>query len=98
MGFANRGPGDPYNRHPPVLIENRDTNFLGRIFLDELSAQNMWLLNPTNRESAARVIRIPPDFTEQRARGEANARCSFSAATARRRRTPPSSKCASCGR
>ena len=63
MGFANRGPGDPYNRTPPVLIENEDTNFLGRIFLDELSAQNMWLLDPTNRESAARVIVIPADFT-----------------------------------
>ena len=49
MGFANRGPGDPYNRTPPVLIENADTNFLGRIFLDELSAQKMWLLSPTNR-------------------------------------------------
>jgi len=46
-----------------VLIENEDTNFMGRIFLDELSAQSLWLLNPTNRESAARVIRIPPDFT-----------------------------------
>jgi ABC-type multidrug transport system permease subunit len=65
MGFANRGPGDPYNRTPPVLIENEDTNFLGRIFLDELSSQNMWLLSPTNRESAARVIRIPADFTSK---------------------------------
>jgi len=63
MGFASRGPGDPYNRHPPVLVENQDTNFLSRIFLDELSAQNLWLLDPTNRESAARIIRIPPDFT-----------------------------------
>jgi len=63
MGFAIRGPGDPYNRRPAVLIENQDTNFLGRIFLDELSEQNMQLLNPTNSESAARVIRIPPDFT-----------------------------------
>ena len=63
MGFANRGPGDPANRKPPVVIENQDTNFLGRIFLDELGAQGMWLLNPTNRNSAARGIRIPPDFT-----------------------------------
>jgi ABC-type multidrug transport system permease subunit len=63
MGFANRGPGDPANRKPPVVIENQDTNFLGRIFLDELGAQGMWLLDPTNRESAARSIRIPPDFT-----------------------------------
>jgi len=63
MGFASRGPGDPYNRRPAVLIENEDTNFLGRIFLEELSAQNMRLLNHTNRESAARSIRIPADFT-----------------------------------
>jgi len=63
MGFAARGPGDPANRKPPVVIENQDTNFLGRIFLDELGAQGMWLLDPTNRESAARGISIPPDFT-----------------------------------
>jgi len=64
LGFAVRGPGNPYNRTPPVLVENADTNFLGRVFLDELSAQNMWLLDPTNRETAARVIRIPADFTD----------------------------------
>jgi ABC-2 type transport system permease protein len=63
IGFANHGGGRPYNRTPPVLIENADTNFLSRIFLDELSSQNMWLLDPTNRETAARVIRIPADFT-----------------------------------
>ena len=63
MGFANRGAGKPYNRTPPVLVENLDTNFLSRIFLEELSSQNMWLLDPTNRETAARVIRIPADFT-----------------------------------
>ena len=64
MGFAARGPGDPYNHKAPVLIENADTNYLGRIFLDELSAQDMWLLSPTNREPAARVIRIPSEFTD----------------------------------
>ncbi|HEY9173807.1 MAG TPA: ABC transporter permease, partial [Verrucomicrobiae bacterium] len=63
MGFANRGPGNPHNRTPPVLIENLDTNFLGRVFLDELGAQGLWLLDPTNRETAARVIRIPAEFT-----------------------------------
>ena len=31
MGFANRGGNDPANRKPAVLIENLDTNFLGRI-------------------------------------------------------------------
>jgi ABC-2 type transport system permease protein len=64
LGFAARGPGDPYNRTPPVLVENSDTNFLSRIFLDALSAQNMRLLDPTNHETAARVIRIPANFTD----------------------------------
>jgi ABC-2 type transport system permease protein len=63
MGFAMRGPNDPANRKAPVLIENQDNNFLGRIFLDEMGAQGMWLLDPTNRETAARTIVIPPDFT-----------------------------------
>jgi len=70
MGFANRGPGDPYNRKPPVVIENQDTNFLGRIFLDELGAQGMWLLDPTNRESAACTIRIPPAFSSRVLQGQ----------------------------
>ena len=63
MGFANRGAGKPYDRTPPVLIENADTNFLSQIFLEELTAQKMWLLDLTNRESAARVIQIPGSFT-----------------------------------
>jgi ABC-type multidrug transport system permease subunit len=70
IGSANRGAGDPFNRTPPVLIENADTNFLGRIFLDELASQKMWLLDPTNRETAARVIRIPADFTSKVLRQE----------------------------
>jgi ABC-type multidrug transport system permease subunit len=65
MGLAMRGPGDPGNRRPAVLVENQDTNYLSRLFLDELGAQGMSLVNPTNRTSAARGIRIPPDFTRQ---------------------------------
>ncbi len=65
MGFAIRGPGDPSNRKPPVLVENHDAGFLGQVFLDELDTQGMWLLNPTNRETAARTIRIPTNFTSQ---------------------------------
>ncbi len=65
MGFANRGPGDPYNRQPPVLVENLDPDFLGRVFLDELGVQGMRVLGPANHESAARTIRIPADFTSQ---------------------------------
>lgn len=63
MGFASRGPGNPYNRKPPVLVENQDTNFLGRVFMDELGAQGMWLVNPSNHEAVARGIRIPSDLT-----------------------------------
>jgi ABC-2 type transport system permease protein len=70
MGFANRGPGNPYNRRPPVLVENHDPNFLGRVFLDELDTQGMWLLDPTNRQSAARSIRIPEDFSARVLSGE----------------------------
>ena len=70
IGSANRGAGGPYNRTPPVLIENADTNFLSQIFLEELSSQKMWLLDPTNRETAARVIRIPADFTDKILRRE----------------------------
>jgi hypothetical protein len=70
MGFANRGPGDPSNRKPAVLIENQDTNFLGRIFLNDLGAQGLWLLDPTNKEPAARGIRIPADFTDKVLRQE----------------------------
>jgi len=70
MGFANRGPGNPYNRKPPVLVENYDTNFLGRVFLDELGTQGMWLLDPTNHEPAARTIRIPTNFTDRVLAGE----------------------------
>ena len=65
MGFANRGPGDPANPRPPLLVENRDTNFLGRVFLDELGAQGMAIVDPTNRATAERGLRIPADFTQR---------------------------------
>lgn len=63
MSFASRAPGDPANRRPAVLIENQDTNFLGRLFLEELNAQGMRVVDRTNNEAAARGIRIPADFT-----------------------------------
>lgn len=63
MGFANRGPGDPLNPRPAVLVENRDTNFLGTLFLEELGAQGMRTLPPDQAQEAERGIRIPPDFT-----------------------------------
>ncbi len=63
MGFAARGPGDPANHRPTVAIENLDTNFLGRIFLEELGAQGLAVANPTNAQSATQALRIPADFT-----------------------------------
>ena len=65
MGFAMRGPGDPSNPKPGVLVENNDTNFLGRMFMEELGEQGLWLVNPTNKNEAERGIRIPSDFTEK---------------------------------
>ena len=65
LGFANRGLGAPHNRKPSVLVENEDTNFLGRLFLEELNSHDIMLLSPTSHESAACIIRIPGDFTSR---------------------------------
>ena len=70
MGFAVRGPGDPGNPRPSVLVENLDTNFLGRIFMQELGAQGLTLVAPTNRAAAQRGLRIPPDFTSRVLHGQ----------------------------
>jgi ABC-type multidrug transport system permease subunit len=65
MGFANRGPGDPANPRPPVVVENLDSGFLGRVFLEVLDAQGMAVVDPTNRAQAQRGLRVPADFTER---------------------------------
>lgn len=65
MGFANRGPGDPANPRPAVLVENLDDGFLGRLFLEVAGAQGMRVLDPTNQAGAQRGIRIPADFTSR---------------------------------
>ena len=69
LGFAARGPGDPGNRRPPVVIDNRDTNFLSGAFLSELTAEGMTVVDATNT-GAARALRIPSDFTERVLRGK----------------------------
>ncbi len=63
MGFAARGPGEAYNRTPPVRVENADTNFLGRLLLEEMGSQRMWLLAPTNKETPVCTIEVPTNFT-----------------------------------
>lgn len=65
MSFVSKGASDPANRRPAVLIDNADTNFLGRVFLDELGSHGLKVIKPADRESAARGIRIPADFTEK---------------------------------
>jgi ABC-2 type transport system permease protein len=70
LGFAIRGPGDPSNHRPPVVLDNRDMNFLGRAFLAELSAAGLQAVDPTNAGSTAQGVRIPDDFTERVLRGE----------------------------
>src|SRR3989442_5859520 len=63
FGMAFRGPGAPSNPRPAVLIENRDTGFLGTLLMEELDAQGMRLVDQTKRDEAERGIRIPADFT-----------------------------------
>ena len=63
FGMAFRGPGAPANPRPDVLVENRDTGFLGTLLMEELDAQGMRLVDQTKRDEAERGIRIPADFT-----------------------------------
>jgi ABC-2 type transport system permease protein len=70
IGFAAGGPGHPSNRQPPVLIDNRDTNFLSLALLAEMNTEGMWVVDPTNAAKAVRELDIPADFTARTLRGE----------------------------
>ncbi len=70
IGFAAGGPGSPSDRKAPVTINNQDTNFLSRALLEEMSAEGMLVVDPTNTTKAARELDIPADFTERILRGE----------------------------
>jgi len=65
MGFTNRGQDAPGNRRPLLLMHNDDTNFLGRIFSEELGAQGLRLLKTNESAEAAAEIFIPADFTQR---------------------------------
>ena len=67
MSRFSFGDGKSSNRFPPVLIENADTGYLGNVFVDVLSAQGLWRLDPAKdkRNKPVRKIRIPADFTER---------------------------------
>ena len=55
----------PANPRPSVLIENQDRGYLGRLLMQEMDAQGMRLVEPTEDDSPNRGIRIPADFTER---------------------------------
>lgn len=70
MGFAVRGPGDPANLRPTVLLDNRDTNFLSGIFMKELGSQGLQVVYPSSNQEAAQSIRVPEDFSQRILSGE----------------------------
>ncbi|HOD47664.1 MAG TPA: hypothetical protein PKK58_09830, partial [Opitutaceae bacterium] len=65
MARFSFGDGRSSNRFPPVLIENADTGFLGNVFIDTLSAQGLWRIDPEKdtKNKPIRTIRVPADFT-----------------------------------
>jgi ABC-2 type transport system permease protein len=65
FSFIPIGSGKSSNRFPPVLVENADTGFLGKIYDDVLGAQGLWRLDPAKdkRNKPVAKIRIPADFT-----------------------------------
>lgn len=65
MGRFSFGDGKSSNRFPPILIENADTGFLGNVFVDVLSAQGLWRLDPLKdtKNKPILTIRVPADFT-----------------------------------
>ena len=70
MGFAMRGPGRPGNLRPTVRVDNRDTNYLAAVFVEELGSQGMRVLGPAATEEAPQKIIIPADFTARVLAGE----------------------------
>jgi ABC-2 type transport system permease protein len=65
FSFIPVGSGKSSNRYPPVIVENADTGYLGKIFDDLLGAQGLWRIDPAKpgKHKPVRKIRIPADFT-----------------------------------
>ena len=70
MGYAVRGPGDPANIKPTVLVDNQDTNFVAAVFKAELGTHGLNVINPGEHEDAPQRIRIPADFSTRVLGGE----------------------------
>jgi ABC-2 type transport system permease protein len=70
MGYAIRGPGDPANARPTVLVDKRDTNYLASVFSEELGTQGLRVVHPGSSNDAPQGVRIPQDFTGRILAGE----------------------------
>lgn len=65
MGLAMRGPGGPETVRPRVLIENRDTGFVGRVLVQELGEQGLEIVGADRAAEAERGIVVPADLTQR---------------------------------
>src|ERR1051325_4777134 len=62
MGM-NRGPGDPSNPRPQLLLENNDAGFMGKVFVEELGLQGFHVVKLSEADKSQRGVRIPTNFT-----------------------------------
>jgi ABC-type multidrug transport system permease subunit len=67
LSFAVRAPGDPSNRRAPVAIDNKDTNFMSRVFLDIMTNHGVRVVEASDTPS---VVHISSDFTQRVLAGE----------------------------
>ena len=70
MGYAFRGPRDPSNLRPTVLVDNRDTNYLSAVFVKELGTHGLRVFDPSTKDDVSQQITIPSDFTARVLAGE----------------------------
>lgn len=64
-GSASQGPGTPSSPKPSVLVENLDSGFLGKLFVEEIGTHGLRLIESNKTEEANRTLRIPVDLTQK---------------------------------
>ena len=66
FGITMRGEdGEPADPRPRVSIENKDTGYLGSMFVELLEAEGLRVSDPSKSDKASRKIKIPADFTQK---------------------------------
>ena len=95
LGLANHEPGDPTDRHPPVLIDNKDTNFLSAALLEEMNAEGMWVVAPPTRKRPRANCASPPISRSERCAGKRRG-CNSPGAKGPGKRTERCWNCAWC--